>query len=83
MEDIVQYTERIPDEILPPYRKNRQYINNLLSSNEASRAEFPNCKLTFGRFERGVYVIDTSIKWLWIDRQFSQKYMMELSKFRI
>jgi len=64
MDDMVQYTEKIPDEILPPYRKNRQYINSVLSSNEVSRAEFPNCKLTFVRVERGVYLVDHNIKWL-------------------
>jgi hypothetical protein len=64
MDDIIKYIELIPDEILPPYRKNRQYINSILSANEISRAEFPNCKLAFGRVKRGAYTINPAIIWL-------------------
>jgi len=64
MDDMVRYAGVIPDVILPPYRKNRQYINSVLSSNEISRAEFPNCKMAFSRVERGVYVINPEISWI-------------------
>ena len=64
MNDMVKYAELIPDEILPPYRKNRQYINSVLSSNEIGRAGFPNCKMTFTRVNRGAYVVNHEINWL-------------------
>ena len=63
MDHMVHYVEMVPDEILPPYRKKRQYINSVLSSNEIGRAEFPNCKMAFSRVERGVYVINPLISW--------------------
>jgi hypothetical protein len=63
MDVIVTSAELIPDDILPPYRKNRQYLNSVLSSNEISRKEFPNCKMAFIRIERGVYVVNYNIKW--------------------
>jgi hypothetical protein len=64
MDHMVHYAEMIPDEILPPYRKKRQYINSVLSSNEINREEYPNCKMAFSRVERGVYVVNPLIKWL-------------------
>jgi len=64
MDDMVKYTGWIPVEILPLYRKNRQYINSVLSSNEIDRGSFPNCKMAFSRVERGVYVINPMINWL-------------------
>ena len=64
MDDMVKFAELIPDEILPPYRKKRQYINSVLSSNEIDREGFPNCKMAFTRVERGVYVVNILINWL-------------------
>ncbi len=64
MDDMVAYAEMIPDEILAPYRKMRQYINSVLSSNEIGREEFPNCKMVFSRVERGLYAIYQNINWL-------------------
>ncbi len=64
MDDMVKYAELIPDEILPAYRKNRQYINSVLSSNEINRDEFPNCKMVFTRVERGIYAVNPLINWL-------------------
>jgi hypothetical protein len=63
MDDMVHYAGLIPDEILPLYRKNRQYMNSVLSSNEINRFEFPNCKVAFTRIDRGVYVVNNNIKW--------------------
>ena len=62
--DMVKYAELIPDVILPAYRKNRQYINSVLSSNEINREEFSNCKMAFSRVERGIYVVNPLINWL-------------------
>ena len=62
MDDMVKYTALIPDEILPPYRKNRQYINSVLSSNELHREEFTSCKMAFSRVDRGIYAINPLIK---------------------
>ncbi|MDP2335395.1 MAG: UvrD-helicase domain-containing protein [Bacteroidota bacterium] len=64
MDHMVKYAELIPDEILPPYRKKRQYINSVLSSNEINRDEFTACKMAFSRVERGVYVVNPMINWL-------------------
>jgi hypothetical protein len=64
MDDMVKYAELIPGEILPPYRKKRQYINSILSSNEICRAGFPNCKMAFTRIDRGAYVVNHEINWL-------------------
>jgi len=64
MDDMVRYAVLIPDEILPAYRKNRQYINSVLSSNEINRDEFPNCKMVFTRVERGIYAVNPLINWL-------------------
>lgn len=63
MDDMVSYAALMPDEILPPYRKKRQYINSVLSSNEINRAGFPNCKMTFTRIQRGTYVLNHKINW--------------------
>ena len=64
MDHMVQYAELVPDEILPPYRKKRHYINSVLSSNEIGRGEFSNCKMAFSRVQRGIYVVNPLIKWL-------------------
>jgi len=64
MDELVKYAETMPDEILPPYRKKRQYINSILSSNEIHRVDFPNCKMTFTRVDRGAYVVNPAINWL-------------------
>ncbi len=53
----------IPDEILPPYRKNRSYINRVLAVNEISRAAYPGCKMVFQRVERGSYILNPDLKW--------------------
>lgn len=52
------------DDMVKPYRKKRQYINSVLSSNEINRAEFTNCKMAFSRVDRGIYVVNPLINWL-------------------
>jgi hypothetical protein len=64
MDDMVRYAELIPEEILPLYRKNRQYINSVLSSNEVNRDGFTSCKMAFSRVERGLYVVNPLINWV-------------------
>ncbi|MDP2112784.1 MAG: hypothetical protein Q8K69_01860, partial [Bacteroidota bacterium] len=64
MDDLERLAQMIPDEILPPYRKKRQYINSVLSSNEINREEYPNCKMAFSRVQRGIYVVNSLINWL-------------------
>jgi len=64
MDDMVKYAQLIPDEILPPYRKKRQYINSVLSSNEIHRSIHSNCKMAFTRINRGAYVLNHQIGWL-------------------
>ncbi len=58
MEDIAQL---IPDEILPPYRKNRSYINSILAANEISHTGEPRCKMIFERVKRGWYILNPNI----------------------
>jgi len=63
MDDMEGIAALIPDEILPPYRKNRSYINNVLATNEVSRMEYPGCKMLFDRVKRGCYILNASVKW--------------------
>ena len=63
MDDMVKYAELVPDEILLQYRKNRQYINRVLSSNEIHREEFTGCKMAFSRVDKGIYAVNPLIKW--------------------
>jgi len=53
MDDAEKLASLVPDEILPPYRKNRSYINSVLASNEISRWTEPGCKQVFARVQRG------------------------------
>jgi len=64
MDNFEHYLNQFPDEILPQYRKKRNYINSVLAGNERSRSEFTNCKSVFERVDRGVYVLNLSILWL-------------------
>jgi hypothetical protein len=47
----------IPDEILPPYRKKRSYINSVMALHEHHKNS-PYCKGTFTRAGRGVYILN-------------------------
>jgi len=61
MDDVEELVEFIPDEILPPYRKNRSYINSILAGNEISKLEQPRCKMLFYRVQRGWYVLNPEL----------------------
>jgi hypothetical protein len=63
MDDAVKLASLMPDEILPPYRKKRSYINSIMASNEISRWMEPGCKLVFERVQRGWYILNPYIKW--------------------
>ncbi len=54
MDDFMEYIELMPDEILPPYRRKRTYVNSILSKNEIDRNDKYNRKL-FKRKSRGCY----------------------------
>jgi len=63
MDDMEAIAAMMPDEILPPYRKNRTYINSVLAANEISKKGYPNCKMTFERIKRGLYILNHSLTW--------------------
>ncbi|MDR0793546.1 MAG: hypothetical protein LBE82_09585, partial [Chitinophagaceae bacterium] len=60
MDDMEYYASLFPDEVLPPYRKKRTYINSVMALNEASK-DSPYCKETFTRTERGIYILNRKI----------------------
>jgi len=61
MDDFVELAALIPDEILPPYRKKRNYINSILAANEISKKDSPYCKESFVRVKRGMYCLNTDM----------------------
>jgi len=61
MDDLVELTELFPDEILPPYRKQRQYINSIMALNEVSKSDMPYCKEAFLRVGRGMYILNPDV----------------------
>ena len=63
MDDLVELTALFPDEILPPYRKNRSYINSIMALNEISKKDMPYCKEAFVRVYRGMYIPNPDIVW--------------------
>jgi hypothetical protein len=60
MKDMEQFAAMIPDEVLPPYRKKRSYINSVMAMNEIAK-DSPYCKSTFARVERGWYILNPEI----------------------
>jgi len=54
MDDFMDYIELMPDAILAPYRRKRQYVNSILSKNEIDRNDKYNRQL-FKRKSRGCY----------------------------
>ncbi|MDR1342565.1 MAG: AAA family ATPase [Prevotellaceae bacterium] len=57
MDDLEQFAALMPDEILPPYRKKRTYINSVMALHEAYKIS-PYCKKAFIRVERGWYILN-------------------------
>jgi len=61
MDDLVELTSLFPDEVLPPYRKNRSYINSIMAQNEISKKDTPYCKEAFLRVGRGKYMLNPDL----------------------
>ncbi len=54
MDDFMEFIELMPNSILAPYRRKRQYVNSILAKNEIDRDDKYNRKL-FKRKSRGCY----------------------------
>ena len=61
MDDFMDYIELMPNSILPPYRKKRQYVNSILAKNEIDRDD-PYNKFLFRRKSRGCYNLLEGLK---------------------
>ncbi|MDR3140612.1 MAG: AAA family ATPase [Tannerellaceae bacterium] len=57
MDDLERFAALIPDEVLPPYRKKRTYINSIMALHEINK-DSPYCKKAFIRAERGWYILN-------------------------
>lgn len=61
MTDFMNLIEILPENILPEYRRKRQYINSILANNEVDRDFIYNKKL-FKRTERGCYEVNPGLE---------------------
>ncbi|MDZ7900134.1 MAG: hypothetical protein U5N85_19190 [Arcicella sp.] len=61
MDDFLYFLEAMPNEILPQFRRQRQYINSILAKNEIDRNDPYNRKL-FKRTTRGVYQLNPELE---------------------
>jgi SAM-dependent methyltransferase len=61
MDEFMEFIELMPDPVLPPYRRKRQYVNSILAKNEIDRDDPYNRKL-FRRRSRGVYDLDDDLQ---------------------
>jgi hypothetical protein len=61
MDDFLYFLEAMPNEILPEFRRQRQYINSILAKNEINRNDPYNRKL-FKRTARGVYQLNPDLE---------------------
>jgi superfamily I DNA/RNA helicase len=57
MSELEQFVAMMPDEIMPPYRKKRTYINAVMALHEKNK-QSPYCKAAFFRVERGCYILN-------------------------
>jgi hypothetical protein len=60
MDNLERFAALMPDEVLPPYRKRRTYINSIMALHEINR-DSPYCKKAFIRAERGWYILNPEI----------------------
>jgi len=60
MNDVMRYVECMPEEILHEYRRQRQYVNSLLSLHEID-SKSPYNKKLFKRVERGSYIVNPNL----------------------
>jgi hypothetical protein len=61
MDDIMQFIELMPEEVLPAYRRKRPYVNAMLSKHEVSGNDPYNRRL-FLRTARGVYNVNPDLR---------------------
>ncbi len=61
IDDFIKFIEKMPENILPKYRKKRSYVNSILANNEVDRDFIYNKKL-FKRVKRGVYILNKELK---------------------
>lgn len=61
MNEFVEFIEEMPEQILPDYRRKRQYINSILAKNEINRDDRYNKKL-FIRVSRGCYNLNPDLE---------------------
>lgn len=54
---LAEALERLPDSLVPAYRKRRRYVSSVLARNEADR-DIPGNRRIFRRTDRGVYVLN-------------------------
>ena len=54
MDDFMLTIEVMPENILPEYRRKRNYVNSILAKNEITR-KGPYNRFLFKRIQRGVY----------------------------
>ncbi len=62
MDDVLQFAESLPDEVIPAYRKQRSYLNSILASHEIDK-ENPYNKKLFKRVHRGCYIVNPLIEY--------------------
>ena len=60
MDDIIKYASMLPDEILPPYRKKRSYLNSIMALNELNK-ESHYSKAAFQRVAWGKYALNSKM----------------------
>ena len=61
VDDIVKFVEKLPETVMPEFRKKRQYISSMLSSNEVERDFIYNRKI-FKRIKRGFYIMNPDLE---------------------
>ena len=57
MNDLERFAAMMPDEVLPPYRKKRAYINSIMAMNEVNKVS-PYGKAVFRRVGHGLYILN-------------------------
>lgn len=79
IDDVLDIVEQFDSDIVPDFRKKRQYVSSILSKNEVDRNDPYNRKL-FRRLERGVYVINPELE-IAVGDEWKDVYkMMQLEK---
>jgi hypothetical protein len=59
--EISDMLKKLPESIIPDYRKKRQYISAMLAKNETNSSS-PYCRKLFKRIRRGHYVLNPAIQ---------------------